>query len=69
MKTTNLPLYPFLLLIIFSCRLLLCEVGYQAGQHELISEALTKQLPAEIKTKAKEVPSVFLRSIPSVNVR
>ena len=29
--------------IIFnSCRLLLCEVGYQAGQHELLSESLGK---------------------------
>ena len=25
-----------------ACRLLLCEVGYQAGQHELLSESLGK---------------------------
>ena len=25
-----------------TCRLLLCEVGYQAGQHELLSESLGK---------------------------
>ena len=36
-------------------RLLLCEVGYQAGQHELLSESLAKTIPAEIKTRVKEV--------------
>jgi len=39
-----------------SCfRLLLCEVGYQAGQHELLSESLGKTVASEIKSKVKEV--------------
>eukprot|EP00090_Calanus_glacialis_P001140 TRINITY_DN10797_c0_g1_i6.p1 TRINITY_DN10797_c0_g1~~TRINITY_DN10797_c0_g1_i6.p1 ORF type:complete len:587 (-),score=194.28 TRINITY_DN10797_c0_g1_i6:100-1860(-) len=35
-------------------RLLLTELGYQAGQHEQLSEIYTKTIPQDLKTKAKE---------------
>ena len=34
--------------VAFTSRLLLCEVGYQAGQHELLSESLGKKLQKNI---------------------
>ena len=39
-------------LIIF--RLLLNELGYQAGQHEQLSEVFMKHIPQDLKTKIKE---------------
>ena len=35
-------------------RLLLTELGYQAGQHELLSEMFTKTIPQDLKAKVKE---------------
>ena len=35
-------------------RLLLTELGYQANQHEQMSELYTKTIPQDLKTKAKE---------------
>ena len=33
---------------------MLTEVGYQAGQHEQLSELYTKTIPHDLKTKAKQ---------------
>ena len=35
-------------------RLFLTEIGYKAGQHELLAELYTKSLPEDLKNKVKE---------------
>jgi hypothetical protein len=42
----------FTILLLF--RLLLTELGYQAGEHEQLSEFYTKIIPQNLKTKARE---------------
>ena len=36
-------------------RLFLAEMGYKAGQHEILSELYSKSIPDDLKTKVKEV--------------
>lgn len=48
-----------------SFRLILQEIGYQAGQHELLADTLTKLIPKELQTKSKEL----LRQIRNSNAK
>ena len=41
--------------MIFACRLCLQELGFQAGQHEIVAETLSNQIQQEVIKKSKEI--------------